>query len=41
MGDREGLDVKFVSVRVNEEMPLFFVSTDNVMSQRPAFVLGS
>jgi len=39
VGDREGVDGKFVSVRVNDELRLFFVTADNVMSQHLAFVV--
>ena len=41
VGDREGADGKFVSVRVNDELRLFFVSTDHVTCQHLAFVVDN
>lgn len=39
VGEREGVDGKFVSVRVNDTLRLFFVASDNIMSQHVAFVV--
>ncbi len=39
LGEREGVDGKFVSVCVNAVLRLFFVSSDRVTSQHLAFVV--
>ena len=39
-GEREGVDGKFVAVRVNETLRLFFVTSDKVMGQHLAFVVN-
>lgn len=39
IGEREGSDDKFISVRVNDELRLFFVSGGSGMCQHLAFVV--
>jgi catechol 2,3-dioxygenase-like lactoylglutathione lyase family enzyme len=37
--EREGVDGKFVPVRVNEDLRVFFVSSDRIISQHLAFAV--
>jgi hypothetical protein len=39
VGEREGADDKFISVRVNDTLRLFFVSASSVMCRHLAFVV--